>query len=273
MVPLWDKEHFKVTVTDLNNLSESLVVMEIRQPLTYEVDLSSVEVGEVFHLRITTTAHAHNAIAGPPSEGPNSAGAYFNTTGRPVVEFAGLGTLATADPLPSAGTPAIAVACPSGTPDPQAGVLEFDAATYSRLESSRTPIVTVTRTGGTKGAVSVTFTTSDGTAVAGADYEAVNATVVFADGDDSPRRVLVPILQDTLPENAETVNLELSQPGGCAALGTRTSATLTIVDDDPLPPQPSGLDPTFGVRRQGRDQGPSHRPALRRRPLRHGGAA
>jgi uncharacterized delta-60 repeat protein len=245
LVPLWEKEDFKITIADFNNLSESLVVMEIRQPLTYEVDLSSVEVGEVFHLRITTTAHAHNAFGGPPSEGPNSAGAYFNPGRVPVLQFAGLGTLATAD-LP-AGTPATAVACPSGNPDPQAGVLEFSAATYSRLESSRTPIVTVTRTGGTEGAVSVSFTTSDGSAVGGADYETVNQTVVFADGDDSPRRVLVPILQDTLSENAETVNLELSQPGGCAALGTRTSAILTILDDDPLPQQPSGLDPTFGV--------------------------
>lgn len=248
LAPLWDKEDFQLTIADFNGTIESFVLMEIRQPLTYEVDLSSVAVGETFHLRITTTAYAHNAIAGPPSEGPNSAGAYFNTTGRiPVLQFEGLETLDSSDSLPPAGTPAVAVACPSGTPDPQAGVLEFDASTYSRLESSRTPIVTVTRTGGSNGAVSVSFTTSDGTAVAGADYEAVTTTVVFADGDDSPRRVLVPILQDTLPENAETVNLELSQPGGCAALGTRTSAALTIVDDDPLPPQPSGLDPTFGV--------------------------
>lgn len=248
MAPLWDKEQFKVTVINDNNLIESLVLMEIRQPLTYEVDLSSVAVGDAFHLRITTTAYAHNAIAGPPSEARNSAGAYFNTTGPlPVLSFTGLDSLATPDPLPSAGTPATAVACSSGNPDPQAGVLEFSAATYSRLESSRTPIVTVTRTGGSEGAVSVSFTTSDGTAVGAADYETVNTTVVFADGDASPRRVLVPILQDTLGEGDETVNLALSQPGGCATLGTLTSATLTIVDDDPLPVGPSGLDPTFSA--------------------------
>ena len=248
LVPLWEKEDFQITIADFNGTIESFVLMEIRQPLTYEVDLSSVDVGETFHLRIMTTAYAHNAIAGPPSEGPNSAGAYFNTTGRlPVLDFAGLDTLETPDAPVFAGTPATAVACPSGVPDPQAGVLEFSAATYSRLESSRTPIVTVARTGGSVGAVSVTFTTADGTAVGGADYEPVTTTVVFADGDASPRRVLVPMLQDTFAEGDETVNLALSQPGGCAALGTPASATLIIVDDDPAAPQPSGLDQTFSA--------------------------
>ncbi|HKS55794.1 MAG TPA: Calx-beta domain-containing protein [Steroidobacteraceae bacterium] len=246
-VPFWDKGDFQVTIEDLGGLKESFVLMELKEPRTYQVDLSSIAVGDVFHLRVTTTAYAHNAIAGPPSEAPNSAGAYFNTAGRfPVLAFAGLGTVETQDPLPaSAGTPAIAIACPSGTPDPDAGVLEFDASAYSRIESSITPIVTINRTGGSKGAVSVSFTTSDGTAVGDADYRPVTATVIFPDGDSSPRRVLVPILQDTLSEGNEAVNLALSQPGGCAALGSPTSATLTIVDDDPLPPQPSGLDPTF----------------------------
>ena len=116
-VPLWEKEDFQITIADLNGTIESFVLMQIRQPLTYEVDLSSVDVGETFHLRITTTAYAHNAIAGPPSEGPNSAGAYFNTTGRlPVLDFAGLDTLETPDPPVFAGTPATAVACPSGRP-------------------------------------------------------------------------------------------------------------------------------------------------------------
>ena len=41
------------------------------------------------------------------------------------------------------------------------------------------------------------------------------------------------------------MNLTLSQPGGCAALGAQATATLRIVDDDPPPPAPSGLDATF----------------------------
>jgi len=54
-------------------------------------------------------------------------------------------------------------------------------------------------------------------------------------------------VQDQLDETDKTVNLALSQPGGCAALGAQTTAVLTIRDDDRLPPAGSvGLDATFG---------------------------
>jgi uncharacterized delta-60 repeat protein len=116
------------------------------------------------------------------------------------------------------------------------------------VETSSTPTITVTRTGGSSGAVTATFTTSDRTAIGGTDYTPANATVFFADGDAVPRVVRVPIVQDVVSaEPDKTVNLALSQPGGCAALGTQATAVLTIRDDDPLPPPPSRLDPSFGT--------------------------
>ena len=99
-------------------------------------------------------------------------------------------------------------------------MLQFEADSYTLSEASPTPTVIVTRTGGTTGAVTATVSTSDGTAVAGTDYTAVNASVFFADGDDVPRRVEVPIVQDSVGgEPDKTVDLTLSDPGGCAALG------------------------------------------------------
>src|SRR5204863_240458 len=93
--------------------------------------------------------------------------------------------------------------------------------------------VTVTRAGASVGAVGVTFATSNGTATtAGLDYTAVTQTVSFADGDTVPKTVSVPILDDSIYEGDETVNLTLSNPTGGAGLGTPSTAVLTITDNE-----------------------------------------
>jgi uncharacterized delta-60 repeat protein len=89
---------------------------------------------------------------------------------------------------------------------------------------------------GSSGEVSVTLTTSDGTAVAGTDYLAVSTTVFFGDGDTEDRLVTVPVVSNRVTQPDRTINLTLSQPGGCAALGAHSAAVLTIVDDDAAPP-------------------------------------
>ncbi len=53
------------------------------------------------------------------------------------------------------------------------GTLQLSAATYSVAENGGSATITVTRTGGSAGAVGVTLATSNGTATAPADYTAV----------------------------------------------------------------------------------------------------
>jgi hypothetical protein len=115
-----------------------------------------------------------------------------------------------------------------------AGVLQFSSATYSASESGGSATITVTRTGGTSGAVAVQYATSNGTATAGADYTAKSGTLNFANGETS-KTFTVPITNDTLDEDDETVNLTLSNPTGGAALGTPSTALLTVVDNDNPP--------------------------------------
>ena len=111
--------------------------------------------------------------------------------------------------------------------------LEFASANYVVQESGPNAIISVLRTGDTNGTVSVNYGTSDGTATAGADYVAQTGTLVFGPGETN-KSFSVTILQDTLVEGNETVNLALSLPGGntLATLGARATATLTITDDD-----------------------------------------
>ena len=80
-------------------------------------------------------------------------------------------------------------------------------------------------------AQSVTVATSDGTAVAGADYTAVTTTLTFAIGEKS-KTVTIPILGDTQVEGNEVVNLTLSNPTNGGTLGAGRTSLLVITDND-----------------------------------------
>ena len=108
--------------------------------------------------------------------------------------------------------------------------IQFTGTNYVVREGDTNARITLRRTGGLSGPASVTFATADGTATAGQDYLTVLTTVNFADGE-SNAVVLVPIIDDTLGEPGESVLMTISSPVG-ATLGTRTSAALTIIDND-----------------------------------------
>ncbi|NCR29201.1 MAG: hypothetical protein GPJ25_24150, partial [Microcystis aeruginosa LE13-04] len=112
------------------------------------------------------------------------------------------------------------------------GVIQFSNATYSVNENG-TPVtaVTLTRTNGSDGEVSVRINLTNGTATAPSDYNNTAITVNFANGETS-KTVNIPIVNDTQFEADETVNLSLSNPTGGATLGTQTTAVLTILNDD-----------------------------------------
>ncbi|HLF84050.1 MAG TPA: C25 family cysteine peptidase [Blastocatellia bacterium] len=117
---------------------------------------------------------------------------------------------------------------------PQPGTLQFSATTYTDTEQNagtHTVQVTLTRTGGTDGAVSVHYATSDGTATASSDYNSTSGDLEWADGDSANKTFNITVLGDTDLETNETVSLTLSNPIN-AALGSPITATLTITNDD-----------------------------------------
>ena len=118
---------------------------------------------------------------------------------------------------------------------PQPGDLQFSAANYSIDENGGTLTISVTRTGGSTGAVTIDYTTNDGSAIAGQDYQAASGTLSFADGEHS-LTFDINIIDDGQYEGDENLHLMLSNPTGGAALGTPTNAVATIVEDDPSGP-------------------------------------
>ena len=117
------------------------------------------------------------------------------------------------------------------TDDDFAGTVQFSSATYSGAEGVPTAIVTLTRTGGTAGTVTVLVSATGGTATIGSDFTGVPATVTFLDGQTTATLTL-PILDDATLEGDETATLTLSAPTGGATLGAVAVATLTITDND-----------------------------------------
>ena len=80
--------------------------------------------------------------------------------------------------------------------------------------------------------MSVSYSTSDGTASSPADFAAAAGLLNWADGDAAPKSFQVTIVNDTLDEPDETFTASLFAPTGGAALGATTTAVVTILDDD-----------------------------------------
>ena len=145
-------------------------------------------------------------------------------------------TVALSSPSPAAsvslGSPAAATVTIND--NDAFGSLQLASAIYSVTEGAMASLI-VTRTGGSTGAVTVQYATSNGgggapTAVE-ADYTTTVGTLTFLSGVTS-QTITVPTKADTSLEGAETFTVTLSNPGGGATLGTPAAAVVTIVDDD-----------------------------------------
>ncbi|MEL7227575.1 MAG: Calx-beta domain-containing protein, partial [Cyanobacteria bacterium J06576_12] len=108
--------------------------------------------------------------------------------------------------------------------------LSISTTDVSVGEGAATASVTVQRSGDITGTASVEFTTGNGTAIAGSDYTATSGILAFTAGQTS-QTIDVPIRDDIAVENNETFSVTLSNPTG-AALGSQTTSTITILDND-----------------------------------------
>ncbi|HKB05521.1 MAG TPA: Calx-beta domain-containing protein, partial [Gemmataceae bacterium] len=112
------------------------------------------------------------------------------------------------------------------------GQLEFASATFTASEVGGTVTVTVNRTGGGGGAVTVNYVTGGGTATAGADYQAATGTLIWANGQAGPKTFVIALLDDTLFEGPETIGLTLLNPTGGATIGAQATALIQLADHE-----------------------------------------
>ena len=134
---------------------------------------------------------------------------------------------------------------PLPNPDPQPGMLAFDNASINVDEGGAEVSIAVTRTGGADGAVSAWVNLAGGSAGLGDDFSGgFPLQVDFANGEGGAKTLTIPIVDDSVDEADETIELSLGRVTGEASLGAPSTTTVTIRDNDaPLPPP--GSDPEF----------------------------
>jgi len=238
--PVWSDADFAFEPDVRGDGSRAHARLVLKAPKTVEIDLSKVPLLQEFGVSVAIVSTAVNrrgreshvaAYLRDPQSGSGLGQVEHVTSGlQPTNRDVDL-------PVPASGPSA--VSCASG-PDPAAGQIAFSADRYAVPEwaGAVSPIV-VTRSGGNRGAVSVRFEASGGSAIPGTDYTPLSGHIVFGDGDSEPREIQLQILSDAVAEPDKTLQLTLSEPGGCATLGARSTVELRILDDDRPPPTPT----------------------------------
>ena len=141
-----------------------------------------------------------------------------------VADCAEAGAVCTEGGMPLSNGVSATVPGPPGLSVADAEVREGPGATLDfRVALSRASSSVVT----------VDYATSDGSASAGDDYAATSGTLRFEAGETA-RTVSVPVIDDAVDDDGETLTLVLSNPSGGNAYVSDGTATGTIRNRDPL---------------------------------------
>ena len=112
------------------------------------------------------------------------------------------------------------------------GTVTFVSDSVGVAEDDGTATVSVQRSSGSEGAISVVYGTASGSAEEGSDFVAKTGTTSWADGDSSVQDIVVDLIDDSEEEGTESFSVALSAPTGGADLGTPSTVTVTLSDDE-----------------------------------------
>jgi uncharacterized delta-60 repeat protein len=109
------------------------------------------------------------------------------------------------------------------------GQFSFSTTNYTAYVSDGNVLITVVRTNGTSGTVTVAYNTVAGTALPGVNYYTTSGTLTFNPLDTS-KTFAVPLVNDNNVQGPLNLSVVLSNPpGGTAMLIAPTNATLTLL--------------------------------------------
>jgi outer membrane autotransporter protein len=115
--------------------------------------------------------------------------------------------------------------------------IQFGTSSYSFNEDDGTVTVDVQKPTQIQDEATVDFTVTNGTAIAGIDFIVQTPSpLLWLQTDTSAKTISIQILPNSIVETAKSFQIELSNAqstSGEAQLGTVTTTTVTIQDDDP----------------------------------------
>ncbi|HEU4872435.1 MAG TPA: SBBP repeat-containing protein [Pyrinomonadaceae bacterium] len=114
------------------------------------------------------------------------------------------------------------------------GRVQFTNGVLKVIEDIGMITLTVQRTGGTAGNLTVDYSTADGTAIAGQDYTATSGTLNFSAGETS-KTIQIPILDNAPVEPDEVFTVSLSNTPTLESLGAPLTMTVTVQDHSTIP--------------------------------------
>jgi hypothetical protein len=131
-----------------------------------------------------------------------------------------------------------------------AGTIEFTTPALNVSEDGGHVTLTITRRGNTSIPASVNFATSDGIATQTGDYTIALGTLQFAAGETS-KTINIFIIDDVYVEGNESFTVTLSAASGDFDISGISTTTVTIIDNDSVPPTTNPIDDAqFFVRQQ-----------------------
>lgn len=109
--------------------------------------------------------------------------------------------------------------------------VNFTVTNAGAVSEGANAVFTVTKNGTTSYSCSVNYATTNGTASAPGDFSSSTGTLTFV-SSQAAATVIVATVDDSAIESAETFSLALSAPSAGAVLGSPSSSTITINDND-----------------------------------------
>jgi hypothetical protein len=115
-------------------------------------------------------------------------------------------------------------------------IFNFSASQYSAKETDGSADISLVRSGDLTRTVTIDFTAGGGNSSPATEYQPVSETITFDPGD-TVKTVAVPLVDDHQVASDQLVQMTLSDPSAGGSLGSATTATLTIKNEDGTPNQ------------------------------------